>query len=258
MEKQYHFISGLPRSGSTLLSSILLQNPRFHASITDPVCTFHMGVIETIGNQVGMKSEVPIERRENVLRGIMDSYYQNINKEVIFNTNRSWTTLTPQVKQLYPNSKMILCVRDINWILDSFEVAHRKNPLQNNTATGGHGTTVYHRVESLMGDQGIVSGPYTGVKQAITSNEKDILMLVEYDDLCKNPESIMKGIYSFIGEEYYEHDFDNVERAWNSYDDEIGIPLHTVKKKVEYTPRNFILPPDILQKYHGMEVWRQM
>ncbi|MBU0835751.1 MAG: sulfotransferase, partial [Gammaproteobacteria bacterium] len=27
----YHFISGLPRSGSTLLAALLRQNPRFHA-----------------------------------------------------------------------------------------------------------------------------------------------------------------------------------------------------------------------------------
>ncbi|MBD2040099.1 sulfotransferase, partial [Microcoleus sp. FACHB-672] len=32
-----HFISGLPRSGSTLLSAILRQNPRFHAGMTSPV-----------------------------------------------------------------------------------------------------------------------------------------------------------------------------------------------------------------------------
>ncbi len=32
-----HFISGLPRSGSTLLAAILRQNPRFHASISSPM-----------------------------------------------------------------------------------------------------------------------------------------------------------------------------------------------------------------------------
>ncbi|MFB8794955.1 MAG: sulfotransferase [Microcoleus sp.] len=32
-----HFISGLPRSGSTLLAALLRQNPRFHAAMTSPV-----------------------------------------------------------------------------------------------------------------------------------------------------------------------------------------------------------------------------
>jgi sulfotransferase len=32
-----HFISELPRSGSTLLAALLRQNPRFHAAITSPI-----------------------------------------------------------------------------------------------------------------------------------------------------------------------------------------------------------------------------
>jgi len=37
--ERLHFISGLPRSGSTLLSAILRQNPRFYAGMTSPVAT---------------------------------------------------------------------------------------------------------------------------------------------------------------------------------------------------------------------------
>lgn len=32
-----HFISGLPRSGSTLLAGLLRQNPNFAAAMTGPV-----------------------------------------------------------------------------------------------------------------------------------------------------------------------------------------------------------------------------
>lgn len=35
--KKYYFISGLPRSGSTLLANILAQNPRFHATATSGI-----------------------------------------------------------------------------------------------------------------------------------------------------------------------------------------------------------------------------
>jgi sulfotransferase len=257
-DKTYHFITGLPRSGSTLLSSILNQNPRFHSSITDPLVTMVKGVIETSQDGPGMKYEVPVERRKNTVKGLFRGYYEHIDKPVIFNTNRAWTLMTPQIKDLFPKSRLLVCVRDINWILDSFEIAHRKNPLTTNTVTGGLSGTVYSRVEMLMEEKGIVGFPYIGIKQAITSSEKNRLMLIEYDQLCKNPAQIMKSVYNFIGEEYYQHDFDNVEGRWNEYDSEIGIELHSVKKKVEFTPRQFILPPDILQKFFGLEVWRNM
>jgi sulfotransferase len=255
-EKKYHFITGLPRSGSTMLSSILKQNPRFHASITDPLATFVKGTIETIANEPGMKSEVPIERRKDIIQGFFNGYYKSIDCNVIFNTNRGWTYLTHIMDAVYPSAKYIVCVRDINWVLDSFEVAHRKNPFSPNTVSGGPGKSVYDRVNTLMTEIGVVGFPYIGIKQAITGDERHKIILVEYDQLCKHPKETIQSVYNFIEEPYYNHDFNNVESNWDSYDSEIGINLHRVKKKVDFTPRKFILPPDILQKYANMEVWR--
>ncbi len=90
-DKHYHFITGLPRSGSTLLSSILKQNPRFHASITDPLANLVKGVIEHSHDSPGMKSEVPVSRRKNMVKYLFDGYYADVDKPVIFNTNRAWT-----------------------------------------------------------------------------------------------------------------------------------------------------------------------
>ena len=42
--RKFHFISGLPRSGSTLLAAILNQNPRFRAGMTSPLADI-MGVV---------------------------------------------------------------------------------------------------------------------------------------------------------------------------------------------------------------------
>jgi sulfotransferase len=214
------------------------------------------GIIETSQDGPGMKYEVPKERRRNLVHALFDGYYKDVDREVIFNTNRAWSLLTPQISELFPKSRLIMCVRDIKWVLDSFEVAHRKNPLDTNTATGGLGGNVYSRVTTLMEDKGIVGFPYIGVKQAITSEEKHLLMLVEYDNLAKKPEQVIRSLYNFISEPYFDHNFDDVESSWDEYDSEIGIKLHTVRKKVEYKPRNTILPPDIIQRYSNMEVWR--
>lgn len=257
MNKKYHFITGLPRSGSTLLSSILKQNPRFHASITDPLANLVKGVIEHSQDSPGMKSEVPVERRKNLVKYLVDGYYADIDKEVIFNTNRAWTYLTNVTRDLYPNAKHIVCVRDVNWVLDSFECAHRRNPFSTNSVTGGHSNSVYQRIESLMKEDGVVGFPYVGIKQAITGPDQSLLFLLEYDQLCKDPVNTIRALYNFIEEPFFEHDFNNVEASWDEYDAEIGIKLHEVRKKVEYRERKFILPPDILSKFANMEVWRR-
>lgn len=153
---------------------------------------------------------------------------------------------------------MIVCVRDISWIVDSFENAHRRNPLSTNTMFGGLGSgSVYDRARLLMEtDNGLVGWPYVGIKQAITSDDKDMLMIVEYNQLCRNPEGVLRAIYNFIGEEYYDHDFNDVESSWDEYDLEIGIDLHTTRKKVEFKERAMILPPDLQNDLKNYEVWR--
>jgi sulfotransferase len=256
MTKRFHFITGLPRSGSTLLSSILKQNPRFHASITDPLANLVKGVIEHSQDSPGMKTEVPVLRRKNMVKHLFDGYYADVDAPIIFNTNRAWTYLTNVIQDLYPESRLIVCVRDINWVLDSFESAHRRNPFSTNTVTGGLSQSVYQRTDALMKEDGVVGFPYVGIKQAITGSEQNRLFLLEYEQLCKKPQDIMQALYSFIGEPQFSHDFNNVEASWDEYDAEIGIRLHDVRKKVEWRERRFILPPDILNKYAKMEVWR--
>ena len=256
-DKKYHFISGLPRSGSTLLTSILNQNPDFHSSLTDSVAGTVKGMIQTFHANPGFSSEVPQQRRVNAIKGYIDGYYKDVDKKVVFNTNRIWTYSTHIVKDLYPDAKMILCVRDIKWILDSFELAYRRNPLYVSNIYGQGVDNVYQRCDNLMDAQGIVGLGYLGLKQAIMSNERNNLLIVEYVQLCKNPEGMMTALYNFIKEPYFEHDFNNVEKKWDEYDAEVGMELHSVKKKVEFKPReNCVIPPDILHKYSNLEVWR--
>lgn len=256
-----HFISGLPRAGSTLLSAILKQNPRFTASISDPVLEFVKGITTTVNAAVGMRSHVSEEKQKDLMRGIVDAYYQN-STDVVFNTNRGWCANTSLVRQLYPDSKIIVCIRDVPWILDSFEKLNAKNPftikpLYNHQDLG----TVYERTRMLMGEYpnhaGYVLGPLTNVKQSLYSADREIVCVVDYDALTRNTRDTMQRIYNFIGEPWYEHNFDNVEDSYDEFDEQAKITgLHTVRRKVEYVTRKPILPEDLWQQYAGQSFWK--
>lgn len=259
--KKFHFISGLPRSGSTLLSSILKQNPRFTASITDPLQNYIHSIIKDTESAVGMSSAVPIEKRRELMIDLFHSFYKHGN-EVCFNTNRAWTADTALLKDLFPNFKMIVCLRDVPWILDSFEQLNSKNPhtikpLYHHQEL----SSVHDRCNMLMGQisnfGGYVHGPLIGVQQSMFCNELDHLLFIEYDTLVKNPKSAMQQIYKFINEPWFEHNFNNVEDNYDEFDDSAKIKgLHTVKKTIEYKPRRSILPGEIWEKYTPMSFWK--
>jgi len=256
--KQYYFISGLPRSGSTLLSTILKQNPNFHSGITSSLLPHARSAIEN-GNKT-ISSEVDDERTKRMFMTAFDAYYYNVNKPVVFDTNRMWTNLLPQLKDSFPYTKVICCVRDINWIIDSFERLHQKNPYKiSSVFPETVDLNVYTRSESLMDGGGVVRVPYDSLKSAICGMYSDMILLVEYELLCKNPEGTMRTIYNFIGQPFYQHDFNQVEESYDEYDNDLRMKgLHTTKRKVEYSPRNFVLPPDVLNKFSDLEVWRKM
>ena len=46
MRNRLHFISGLPRSGSTLLAALLRQNPRFSAGMSSPVYALFRSMLQ--------------------------------------------------------------------------------------------------------------------------------------------------------------------------------------------------------------------
>ena len=254
--KHYYFISGLPRSGSTLLSTILKQNPSFYTGISDSLVSHVRSQIE-VANEVP-SNEFDENRLKHILKSTVDSFYYDVSTPIVFNTSRLWTNLLPELKALYPYTKVLCCVRDINRIIDSFERMHQKNPFTISSVYGKSvDLNVYTRSHSLMAEGGIVKLPYDSLKSAFTGSHSDMLMLVEYDILTKNPEGTMKAIYNFIGQPYYQHDFNNVESSHDEYDSNIKLKgLHTTQKVVKYTEKSYILPPDILSQYSNLEVWR--
>lgn len=261
MTKKYNFISGLPRSGSTLLSAILKQNPRFTAGISDPLQMYANSIIKDTNTAVGMEIAVPIEKRKEIIKGLFDSFYSSGN-EVCFNTNRGWSSDTALLADIFPDFKMIVCLREIPWILDSFEQLNSKNPytikpLYHHQQLGNS----YERSHMLMGNvpnfSGYVSAPLANVKHSMFCNEKNNICYVEYDLLVKYPEATMRQIYEFIGEPWFSHNFDEVEDSYDEFDDHAKISgLHTVRRKVEFLPRSSILPDEIWQQYSPQSFWK--
>ncbi len=259
MLRKLHFISGLPRSGSTLLAGILRQNPRFHAAMSSPVAGLINGALEQIGAGGEFYTFFDEEKRKGICRALFDAYYADkADSELIFDTNRMWTARLHQLVELYDDFKMICCVRNPAWIMDSFEVIHRKNPFDySRMFNAANRQTVYSRCEALINVGGTVGGAWTALKEAYYGGYSDRLLLVDYDLLTQHPAKTMELLYKFIREPVYAHDFNEVEYEESEFDNKLGVKgLHSVRRKVEFKPRRTILPPDLFAKYQEMDFWQ--
>ena len=258
MDNGIHFISGLPRSGSTLLSAILAQNPRFHASIISPVA----GFFKVLSHEMSQGTETSVfiddERRRAVLSAAFDSYYfREHPKKVVFDTHRSWAARVSALGALFPPSKVICCVRHVPWIVDSLERQYQRNALEPssiyNFDTSG---TIYSRFEGIRSGAGLVGFAWNATRQAFFGGHGDRLMLLTYETLVSDPNRAVRAVYDFIGEPRFEHDFERLEMDMTDFDRRLGSPgLHTVSPSVSHAPRQTILPPDLWALTENDSFW---
>jgi sulfotransferase len=257
--RTYHFISGLPRAGSTMLSAILRQNPRFHANVTSPVASLFAGILGQVSVGSEWAAQVDMQKRRALLRGLFDSYYADIEKPVIFDTNRIWTTKLPALLDLFPNCKVIACVRNVAWIMDSIERLYRANPYENTRlfSNDAERSNVYSRLETLASRNRLVGLAWSGLKEAFYSEQGHAMLVLDYDILAQRPREVIELIYGFLGEAPFEHDFERLEFDTPDYDEGIGLRgLHKVRAKVGFQKRETILPPDLFQQYSQLSFWK--
>ncbi|MCH9046566.1 MAG: 1,4-dihydroxy-2-naphthoate octaprenyltransferase [SAR324 cluster bacterium] len=87
------------------------------------------------------------------------------------------------LEQFFPDAKVICCVRNVAWIMDSFECAIRRNPLEVSRLFGDDSvrSTVYGRVEALGHRNHLVGSAWSALKEAYYGEHSEKLLLVEYD-----------------------------------------------------------------------------
>ena len=255
--KSFFFISGLPRSGSTLLSGILKQNPDFYADIASPVQGLTGTSIDVITSGEN-NLNITEDQRKNLMYAVFDGYYKHIETPVIFDSCRGWTKKTPFLKALFPYTKILCPVRDIVSILNSFEVLFNRNYFYTKQINEKiFSENIFIRIQELF--QREIFNYYSFLLEGYAINP-EMIMLIEYENLCKTPEKTMRQVYEFLERPYYSHDFENVEYSNENFDKSCNLKdLHTVKRKVEYNPPRCILPPEIIQKYNemNMEFWKE-
>jgi sulfotransferase len=260
-ERRFHFISGLPRSGSTLTAAILRQNPRFHAGMSSPVAGLFEGIISQVSAGSEMSTMVSEDQRARLLRGLFDSYYADRDEPLIFDTNRGWTAHLPGLMRLFPEARVICCVRDVAWVMDSLERQFRRNAFEHTRLfnSPAERSTVYTRLEALAGANRLVGYGWHALREACYGEFADRLVLVDYDLLTHRPAEVFRLIYRFIGEEPFEHDFQSVEYDAPAFDAQLGLDgLHRVHRTVEPRPRQTVLPPDLFRKYANLAFWRDL
>ncbi|HWY13279.1 MAG TPA: sulfotransferase [Bacteroidia bacterium] len=245
MSKKTIFLSGMPRSMSTLMANILANNPRIGGGETSPLLEYVYGAKGNFSTTPEVKSalteEIMSESFLNFCRSGINGYAEKITpKEIYLDKSRGWIHYAHFLWQIIPDAKIIVMVRDIRGIASSFEkkwrenpdvIDHRDNPAEQNFIT------VDQRVQRWLDDApiGLSIRRLWNAWQTKTLNNNNIL-IVRAEELCKNPKAMMQKVYDFIEEPYYDLDYNDVKQMTVENDRiaDFGIyGSHTIRQKIE-------------------------
>jgi sulfotransferase len=271
MNKKYHFLAGLPRSGSTLISSILNQNPNIYASANSPMC----GMMFNLERSLLASEQYRAFPKPNVMSktvmNVIDGYYSDTEKTNIIDKSREWSIpehFEVLKRNLSYEPKIIIPVRSITDILASFITLVNKNPGKPNfidaEIEARQEFNFYRpandiRCDHLMRPKGLIDNCLYGIAYALQPENKKYFHFVEYDNLLENPELEIDKIYDFYGIERFNHDCSNIVNNIKEDDNVYGlIGQHDVRSSISrrHIDKTKVLSDYVLNKYNGMEFWR--
>lgn len=224
--KQFVFLSGLPRSGSTLLSAILNQNPLIHAEGNSAVCQIMWDLQQSceISAAEQLMANNRCKTQNDLVSMVPNIYYKQIERPIIVDKCRSWTLPANMAiirRYITDKPKVIVLTRQIGEIVNSFVSLNKRNGFD----ISADAFLTPHS-EPLMRSN-------DGVEYAKANNNGEFLF-IDYQDLCDYPAEVLSSIYSFCDWELFEHDFDNVINMHSENDAVYGlIGMHDIRQKVE-------------------------
>lgn len=264
MNKKFLFLSGLPRSGSTVLSALLKQHPESYVSPTSPLVEL-LSTTERAWSRLDQKFTMPFPHHlESLSYFMIYGFYESIDKEYIFDKSRSWPLFAESLeKVLDQKPKIVSTVRDIPSILASFyRLFHwgQSNPnyIESQLLERGLLNNPENRCQILW--ESMVKGPWQALQKGLQASPQSIL-LIEYDELLKNSSETMRKIYHFCEMPYHQNDFENINTEKEEIDEKWGIEgLHTIAPVLK---RKTAAPIEIIgekafQKFSDLklEFWR--
>jgi sulfotransferase len=209
MNKTVHFLSGGPRSGSTVLAAILNQNPLTHVSTTSGlVAVLDVVAVKWHETKTLLVNDPKKEKLIAVLSGIIDSFYKHVDKPIVIDKSRAWPEpiiLAALCQILGRQAKIVATVRSIPDCAASCVRVIKPEDLN-----------------FFLENDGIIDhlkAAYTALHQGFQALP-DSFLFVEYNDLVKDPKQQLDRIHKFLDLPEFEYDFYNIDGASVQENDE--------------------------------------
>ena len=247
-DRQYVLLSGLPRTGATVLSNIFAQNPEVHFGGHSALPSLLHGINHTV-EVTANENLVMLDRydgfKEKAMQMMLDLYHGDVQSPVIIDKGRTWACEANRGYAdlaLGSNTKYIILVRPIDEIVQSFASLRVKNGWEGNIFR-----------DLLNPNDDPILWPLNGVIHSAFCDFPNTLF-ISYDDIIYDTHSVVKRIERFVGLKSFNYRYNDIQETVSHNDAFIDLEgLHEVRPTISRRRHDIVLPDDIkmqCQKYN--------
>jgi len=258
--EQIHFLSGMQRSGSTLLCCLLNQHPKIHATATSPLLDI-IGAAETKLEECTGQFTFDYKTKSKILMSsIIELFHKDIEKPIIVDKHRGWPVVIGDIELRYKKPKIICTNRSVPEVISSFIQLIKNNNTLDNTIdktlrSNGVSISINNRADFLFNSY--VNPPREAIINALEKH-RDCIHMVEYNDIVNFPQETMNKIYQFLEVESFDHNFSKIENTCKEEKDaNWGMEnLHIIRSKLQKTstPPEEVLGKELTEYYRQFDV----
>ena len=198
------FLSGLPRTGSTLLSAILSQNPEIHAEGNSAVCQLMWDAQQSCERSEQLAANNRQATQDALVASIPAIYYRDVRARYIVDKCRSWTlpdNMAMIRRYITDDPKVIVLTRPVDEIVRSFVELRRANGWTGDLERGLLDSGSEPIMRSLDG---------VTYAQVVNSGE---FLFIEYADFIADTPEVLRSVYDFAGFDSFDHDLSHIVNA---------------------------------------------
>ena len=246
----FYFLSSLPRSGNTLLGSLINQNNYIRMS-ANSILTDVLYNLELLKESEIYKNFPDEKSLNNIGKNLFDNYYKDWNSTHIIDRG-PWGTPDNLMclKKVYKNPKFIILHRPLLECLASMILAEKPKDVEK-------------RCHSLMYHHG-GAGYGSGIMMHYLMSTKNIIKnkldykIIKYDDLVNNPKTFLKDLGEYLHADIQLKKLKQFQINGIKYNDNVlGYELHKIRtdsiSKKKYSYRD-VLPQSIVNCYKGLDI----
>jgi sulfotransferase len=200
-------VTGLPRSGSTLLCQLLAQHPDVYCEgHSSPLCNLLLGLRRMVSDdqfflaQLDNSFERSYSHLTSALQGFLRGWNQDCGKRVVVDKNRAWLHSIELLLRLEPGARLIVCLRELGQIYGSIEAQHQRTILMDfidHLADFDR----FGRADMLFAKDKTIGAPLISLS-AVRDLPKPVqerLYFLRFEDLVERPAACMAHIHGWLG-----------------------------------------------------------